>query len=229
VKVHPYTKAANGGVRGMKIGVVKEGFAQPNAEAVVNQKVRAAFGRLEGLGVEIREVSIPMHLMAGAIWMPIGVEGLTQTMMWGDGYGVSRPDLYVTSLMDFHRGWRTRANELSETTKLFTMFGTYIRKYYGSRYYGKAMNICRRLTAAYDAVLTECDLLVMPTTLIKATGPSRVTARLALPISSARRRLRSISGRSRRSPPSCSIRSEANSTAALAPQRHEILAYAVYR
>jgi hypothetical protein len=36
--------------------------------------------------------------------------------MWGDGYGVSRPDLYVTSLMDFHRGWRTRANELSETT-----------------------------------------------------------------------------------------------------------------
>ena len=110
-----------------------------------------------------------MHLMAGAIWMPIGVEELTQTMMWGDGYGVSRPDLYVTSLMDFHRGWRTRANELSETTKLFTMFGTYIRKYRGSRYYGKAMNICRRLTAAYDAVLIECDLLVMPTTPIKAT------------------------------------------------------------
>ena len=41
-------------------------------------------------------------------------------MMWGDGYGLSRPDLYVTSLMDFHRGWRHRANELSETTKLFT-------------------------------------------------------------------------------------------------------------
>ena len=169
VKVHPYTEAADRGIKGMKIAVVKEGFAQPNAEAVVNQKVRAAIERLQGLGAEIREVSIPMHLMAGAIWMPIGVEGLTQTMMWGDGYGVSRPDLYVTSLMDFHRNWRTRANELSETTKLFTMFGTYIRKHYGSRYYGKAMNICRRLTAAYDAVLAECDLLVMPTTPIKAT------------------------------------------------------------
>ena len=69
-----------------------------------------------------------MHLLAGALWLPIGVEGLTQTMMWGDGYGVSRPDLYVTSLMDFHRGWRQRANELSETTKLFTMLGTYIRE-----------------------------------------------------------------------------------------------------
>jgi amidase len=125
VKVHPYTKAAEGGVKGMKIAVVKEGFSQPNAEAIVNEKVRAAIGQLEGLGAEIRAVSIPMHLMAGAIWMPIGVEGLTQTMMWGDGYGVSRPDLYVTSLMDFHHGWRARANELFETTKLFTMFGTY--------------------------------------------------------------------------------------------------------
>ena len=68
-----------------------------------------------------------MHAVGQAIWMPIGVEGLTQTMMWGDGYGVSRGDLYVTSLMDFHRGRRTRANELSETTKLLTMLGTYIR------------------------------------------------------------------------------------------------------
>ena len=82
---------------------------------------------------------------------------------------MSRPDLYVTSLMDFHRNWRSRANELSDTTKLFTLFGTYIRQYHGSRYYGKAMNITRRLTAAYDAALAEYDLLLMPTTPIKAT------------------------------------------------------------
>jgi amidase len=89
-------------------------------------------------------------------------------MMWGDGYGVSRQDLYVTSLMDRQRGWRQRANEMSETTKLFTMLGTYINEQHGSRYYGKAMNITRRLTAAYDAALTDCDLLLMPTTPMKA-------------------------------------------------------------
>jgi amidase len=94
--------------------------------------------------------------------------GLTQTMMWGDGYGLSRPDLYVTSLMDLHRGWRRRANELSETTKLLTLFGTYIHKHHGSRYYGKAMNITRQLTAAYDEVLAQHDLLLMPTTPMKA-------------------------------------------------------------
>ena len=131
--------------------------------------MKAAAKALQSLGAKVKEVSIPMHLMGPALWMPIGVEGLTQTMMYGDGYGVSRPDLYVTSLMDFHRNWRTRANEMSETTKLFTMFGSYIRKYYGSRYYGKAMNVTRLLTAAYDAVLADHDLLLMPTTPIKAT------------------------------------------------------------
>jgi amidase len=169
VQVHPYASMLDGGVKGMRIGVVTEGFQQANAEADVNAKVRDAAARFATLGAEVSEISIPLHLAGAALWMPIGVEGLTQTMMWGDGYGVSRPDLYITSLMDFHRGWRTRANEMSETTKLFTMFGTYIRKYHGSRYYGKAMNITRRLTAAYDAALANCDLLLMPTTPIKAT------------------------------------------------------------
>ena len=109
-----------------------------------------------------------MHLLGSALWLPIGVEGITQTMMWGDGYGLSRPDLYVTSLMDFHRGWRRRANELSETTKLFTLLGTYINKHHGSRYYGKAMNVTRKLIAAYDEALAKYDLLLMPTTPIKA-------------------------------------------------------------
>lgn len=168
VKTANYTEALGGELAGLRIGVVAEGFAQNGAEDDVNVKVKAAAQKLAALGAKVEEVSIPMHSVGTAIWMPIGVEGLTQTMMHGDGYGVSRPDLYVTSLMDFHRNWRTRANELSETTKLLTLLGTYVRKYYGSRFYGKAMNIVRRLRAAYDAELAAYDLLLMPTTPQKA-------------------------------------------------------------
>jgi amidase len=167
-KVHPYTQKLSGGAGGLRIGVVKEGFGHPQSEAVVDAKVRQAADLFKRLGASVTDVSIPEHLLAGALWLPIGVEGLTQTMMWGDGYGVSRQDLYVTSLMDRQRGWRQRANEMSETTKLFTMLGTYINEQYGTRYYGKAMNITRRLTAAYDAALADCDLLLMPTTPMKA-------------------------------------------------------------
>jgi amidase len=167
-KVHPYTQLLGGGAAGLRIGVVKEGFGHPQSEAVVDAKVRQAADLFKRLGATVTDISIPEHLLAGALWLPIGVEGLTQTMMWGDGYGVSRQDLYVTSLMDHQRGWRQRANEMSETTKLFTMLGTYINEQHGTRYYGKAMNITRRLTAAYDAALADCDLLLMPTTPMKA-------------------------------------------------------------
>jgi len=164
-----YSSMLEGGAKGMRIAVVKEGFGWPNSESDVDVKVRDGAALLQKLGAQVVEVSIPMHLLGGAIWTPIGTEGLTQTMMWGDGYGVSRSDLYATSLMDFHRGWRWRADELSETTKLMTILGTYINKQYGSRFYGKAVNISRRLKAAYDSVLADFDLLLMPTLPLKAT------------------------------------------------------------
>ena len=169
VETHAYSELLEGGVGGMKIGVLQEGFGHPNSEADVDAANRAAAGILAKLGAEVREVSVPMHAMGAAIWTPIGVEGLTGTMMWGDGYGHSRQDLYVTSLMDFHHRWRDRADQMSETTKLFTMLGTYIRNHYGLRYYGKGVNLSRRLAAAYDKVLAECDLLLLPTVPLKAT------------------------------------------------------------
>jgi amidase len=166
--LHPYTQLLEGGVRGLKIAVVKEGFGHANSEPDVDKTVRSAATLLGELGATITEVSIPWHLLGMPLFLPIATEGSTQTMMWGDGYGVSRPDLYVTSLMDRLHGWRHCANNLSETVKLFTLLGTYIRESYGSRYYGKAMNLVRQLIAAYDAVLATHDLLLMPTTPMKA-------------------------------------------------------------
>jgi amidase len=168
-KVQKYTQALEGGAKAMKIAVVKEGFGRPESEAQSDAKVRKAVELYKKLGATVTEVSIPMHLLGPAIWTPIGVEGIAQTMMFGDGYGLSRPDLYVTSLIDKLHGWQLRANELSETTKYVTALGVYIKKYFGSRYYGKAMNLTRQLVEAYDAVLKDYDVLLMPTMPMKAT------------------------------------------------------------
>ena len=167
-KVEDYTKALGQDIKGLKIAIVTEGFQQLGAEDAVNEKVREAAKRLASLGAIVDEVSIPMHLTAAAVWTPIGTEGMTQTMMYGDGYGLSRSDLYSTSLMDFHRGWRGQADSLSETTKMLLMLGTYVNNNFGPRYYGKALNISRRVTAAYDTIFESYDLLLMPTTPMKA-------------------------------------------------------------
>lgn len=168
-KVQDYTKALGKGVKGLKIAVIEEGFQQPGAEADVNESVREAAKRLRSLGATVDNVSLPMHLSGLPIWTPIGVEGMTQTMMFGDGYGLSRLDLYSNAMMDFHRGWRRQADALSETTKLMLLLGTHINNTYGPKYYGKAINLSRRYTAAYDKVLADYDLLLMPTTPMKAT------------------------------------------------------------
>src|SRR6185312_16858505 len=60
-KVQEYTKALGQGVKGMRIGIVKEGFLQPTAEAAVNESVKEAAKRLASLGATVEEVSIPMH------------------------------------------------------------------------------------------------------------------------------------------------------------------------
>ena len=164
-----YTTGIDAGIKGMRIGVVKEGFGHANSEADVDACVRRAGERLATLGAVVEEVSVPEHLIGGAVWVPIGVEGIVHTMMFGDGYGASRRDLYVTSLMDKLHGWQLRADQLSETTKLLTVLGVHMKKHYGTRFYGKATNIARRITAAYDAALGKYDLLMMPTMVMKAT------------------------------------------------------------
>ena len=61
------------------------------------------------------------------------------------------------------RGLLTKPDDLSENVKLTMLAGQYMQERYHGRYYAKAQNLARSLSAAYDAALEECDLLVMPT------------------------------------------------------------------
>jgi amidase len=165
----PYTEALTGEVSGVKIGLLKEGFGHPNSEPDVDAKVRQAAQIFKELGAVVEEISIPMHLQSVAIWTPIGVEGTVELMMHGNGFGTNWRGLYVTSLLDAHAQWRNRAQELSESLKYVILLGQHMLRYHRGRYYAKAQNLARRLTAAYDAALERVDLLLMPTLPLKAT------------------------------------------------------------
>jgi amidase len=71
--------------------------------------------------------------------------------------------------MDKAMGWRRRADDFADTIKIASIFSKYTLDRYGGRYYGKAQNIRRRLRAAYDAAFASHDLLLLPTTPMKAT------------------------------------------------------------
>lgn len=170
VKTQNYTAALGKSIKGLKIAVVKEGFGRPESEAAVDRKVRAAVQKLASLGAKTKQVSIPMHIDGLHIWNTIIVQGLTQMMIKLNGFGVNWEGHYVTSLQDaYARSWRARPDDFSETTKLVLILGEFLDRNYQNHYYAKGQNLSRALRAAYEAVLKDYDLLVMPTLPMQAT------------------------------------------------------------
>jgi len=170
VRTEPYTRMLTGDARGLRLGIVREGFGWPNSEPDVDRMVRDAAQRLGRAGAEVTEVSVPLHRDGIHIWNAIAVEGATMLMVAGNSMGTNWKGHYTTSLLDFYgRSRRVRGNDLSETVKLVILLGQYMQDNYQRRYYAKAQNLARVLRAAYDEALQSVDLLVMPTLPMKAT------------------------------------------------------------
>ncbi len=169
VETDKYTAALGRGASGLRIGVVKEGFGLSCSEADVDAKVRQAAEAFRKLGASVDEISIPMHLAGPAIWTPIALEGLTNQMMKGNGMGTGWKGMYTTSLLDYHANWRSRADELSDSLKISMFIGQYFLRYHRGHYYAKSQNLARKLKEAYNALFRAYDLLLMPTTPMKAT------------------------------------------------------------
>ena len=167
----PYSKMLSGEVRGLRIALLREGMGIPGySEKDVDDCVIAATRSFEKLGAQVSEVSIPWHRDGGALWTALGCEGALSTMLEGSGFGNNWKGYYPVAMLDaLARGLHERPGALSETTKMFLMLGRYMREQYHGRYYAKARNLARSLTAAYDSALNNVDLLAMPTTPMKAT------------------------------------------------------------
>ena len=168
-QVDDYINALESDVSQLRIGLLSEGFGSNQAESDVESKVHACVGIFENLGMRVETVSIPMHRQAPALWIPIASEGLTSQMMDGNAMGTGWRGMYVTSLQDYHAKWRDQVDDLDDTVIIPMLLARYFQKHYNGKYYGYAQNLARKLCDAYDEVLDEFDLLMMPTVPMKAT------------------------------------------------------------
>jgi hypothetical protein len=102
--------------------------------------------------------------------MPIILEG-TLARMLANGGGTNAKGLYLTGLIDRMALWRHLADELSEVLKVLLITGKWLVRRGSSSGYGKAQNLALRLRAAYDQVLADVHLLLLPTLLSTAAVP----------------------------------------------------------
>ena len=168
VAVQNYTEFLGRGSRGLRIGILREGFGHASSEPDVDASVRNAVRILGDLGAEVSEVSIPEHRSFGAILWGMITEGAT-ALLESNGMGHGWEGRYDTNLATaLGRARRVQSNDFPPTVKLVLLCGTYIKENYHGRIYAKAQNLRRQLRAAYDNALQDVDLIAMPTTPMKA-------------------------------------------------------------
>lgn len=155
-------------LKGIRIGVLKEGFGTAGHEPDVDATVIKATKTLEALGATITDVSYPGHATAGPIVWGVFAEGVTATFQ-GNGHGYHWDGAYVPELSQaFGTGLQEKGDLMPLQAKFNLMLGTYMREDYQGRFYAWAQNMRAGLRAGYDALFEQVDILLMPTTPMKA-------------------------------------------------------------
>ena len=174
-----YTAAIGKGCKGIKIGMLEEGFGFPDpwgetglpgSEKVVDTKVRNAITRLKKKGASVTKVSNPRHEDAFHLWNIIILAGATEFMLKGNGIGTNWAGFYNSQLLDnVAKSAQARINDLSVVAKLVLLAGEYMQSDYYGRYHAKAQNIRGQIRRSYDELLETYDVLVTPAVVMRAT------------------------------------------------------------
>ena len=156
--------AAPDSLRGLKIGVLAEGFSEDlGVEPATQDGVRETIERFAELGAEITEVSVPEHVRGAGVAFTGFMEGMT-TLLAGGGNGFHWKGRYWPELARaLAAGMRAHGDEMSNQVKLTLIVGTHMRRHYLGEVYARAHNLHGWLRAGYERALNGADMLVLPT------------------------------------------------------------------
>jgi amidase len=152
----------DGGVKGLRIGILEEGFADPIDPAVA-QGVMDAIGVLEKLGAEIVRISVPAHAQIDAAYAALVFEGTKAIHDAGFSGAWAKTYYPATTIVAIERMWREHADMMQPRSKLNLMVAEISRRNYHGAVYAKAHNVRPAFVAAFDKALAEVDVLAMPT------------------------------------------------------------------
>lgn len=156
---------ASDDLQGLRIGVLDEAFGQAvNIEPETASAAMEAIERMTRMGADVRKVSVPAHLQGGGIAFAGFVEGMTALVRGGGNAWHWKGRYWPELAAGLNDGLTRFGDELPPQVKLTLISGAYLQRQYLGGVYARAQNLRPWLTAAYDAVLRDVDVLVMPTT-----------------------------------------------------------------
>lgn len=156
-----YTKALVNDVKGLKIGVPKEYFAEG-----INEEVRAslekAIEKYKSLGAIVEECSLPTTKYALPTYYIIACAEASSNLGRYDGIRYGYRTSNFESLKDIYKNSRTEG--FGEEVKRRIILGTYVLSsgYYDA-YYKKAQKVRTLVKKGFEEAFEKYDVLLTPT------------------------------------------------------------------
>ena len=142
--VPDYTRALDGDIRGLRVGVIQERVHTDVLEPDVKDSVIKAVSLLGELGASVEEVSLPLTVHSNVIFTPISqVEGAAV----------------------HHRGTRERLKDYDHNIQIRNLVGSIVP----AQAYYKAVKLRSLLRQQMLEALERVDVLVLPTSSIPAS------------------------------------------------------------
>jgi aspartyl-tRNA(Asn)/glutamyl-tRNA(Gln) amidotransferase subunit A len=151
----------NSPLRGIRIGVPKEYFIA-GIQPEVEEKVRAAIQKMNELGAEIHEVSLPHTEYALPVYYLIAPAEASANLARFDGvrYG---PRVSGETMWDVFT--RTRGEKFGDEVTRRIMLGTYaLSAGYYQAFYGQAQKVRTLIKRDFEQVFREVDAVACPVT-----------------------------------------------------------------
>jgi aspartyl-tRNA(Asn)/glutamyl-tRNA(Gln) amidotransferase subunit A len=158
--VPDYTAALKVGVKGLRLGLPKEYFID-GMDREVEAAVRAAIKKLQELGAEIVEISLPHTDYAVAVYYLIATAEASANLARFDGvrYGAR-----VTGEDVIDMYGKTRGAGFGPEVKRRIILGTYaLSAGYYDAYYVRAQKVRTLIRQDFEKAFAKCDVIVTPT------------------------------------------------------------------
>ncbi len=158
----PYATVLKAGGKGLRIGILKEGFGLPDGEKDVDALVMDAAHRFERVGAVVSTVSVPEHTTLAMDCLNLVGEAMAP--MTRDALGMNWKGHYQIDLAEFYVKHRQeRAALFPPEVKVALVMERMLDRTGDGLYYARAQNAALLVRKAYDHALDQVDVLVMPT------------------------------------------------------------------
>ena len=161
VEVPDYTKCLENSLKNVKIGFPKEYFSLPGLDKKVRQSIEKAMSKLNELGAEIFEVSLPHTEYAVAVYYVIMPSEVSSNMARFDGIKYGLSDQEQEDLLSVYLNSRKKG--LGDEVKRRIMLGTFSLSHgYYDKYYAKAQKVRTLVKQDFENAFKQVDAIISP-------------------------------------------------------------------